>query len=155
MTEDQLYAALQAEYLHLQKTIEDFDSRALTIKAWSVTFGLVSIAGAFASHSYIPFLISSISTAFFWLLEIEWKLFQISYYSRSNLIEAHFRGEAKVEHPFQIGSSWYSAWKTIRIQRVKQVTLWPHVALPHAFVMILGTLLFFLSITHVINLNAT
>jgi hypothetical protein len=154
MTEDQLNAALQAEYLHIQKTIEDFDSRALTIKAWSVTFGLVSIAGAFASHSYIPFLISSISTAFFWLLEIEWKLFQVSYYPRSDLIEAHFRGEAKAEHPFQINSSWYAEWKMIKTQRVKQIALWPHVALPHVFVIILGTLLFFLSITNVINLNA-
>jgi len=36
MTDDQVDAALQAEYLHLQKTIEDFDARALTIKAWSV-----------------------------------------------------------------------------------------------------------------------
>ncbi|VVP24328.1 hypothetical protein PS862_04020 [Pseudomonas fluorescens] len=154
MTEDQLNAALQAEYLHLQKTIEDFDSRALTIKAWSVTFGLVSIAGAFASHSYIPFLISSMSTAIFWLLETQWKLFQICYSSRSSLIEEHFRGKAKVEHPFQIGSSWSTAWKAIRTQKLKQVPLWPHVALPHAFVMILGILLFFLSITHVIDLDA-
>ena len=33
----QLDAALQTEYLHLQKTIEDFDGKAMTIKAWSVT----------------------------------------------------------------------------------------------------------------------
>lgn len=46
MTDDQVDAALQAEYLHLQKTIEDFDARALTIKAWSVTFGLVVFASA-------------------------------------------------------------------------------------------------------------
>ncbi|MCX2546556.1 hypothetical protein [Pseudomonas sp. COW5] len=153
MNQDQLNAALQAEYLHLQKTIEDFDSRALTIKAWSVTFGLASIAGAFASHSNIPFLVSSISTAFFWLLEIEWKLFQMSYSVRSNLIEAHFRGEPKVEHPFQIGTSWYIAWKAIRMERVKHVALWPHVALPHVFVMVLGILLFFLSITNVISVR--
>jgi hypothetical protein len=44
-TRDPLFAALQAEYLQLQKTIEDFDARALTIKAWSVTFGLTALAG--------------------------------------------------------------------------------------------------------------
>jgi len=28
---------LKEEYFHLQDTVEDFDQKALTIKAWSVT----------------------------------------------------------------------------------------------------------------------
>lgn len=56
-----LRAELQAEYLHLQKVIEDFDGRALTIKAWSITFSLVALAGAFASHVTAVLLVSSIS----------------------------------------------------------------------------------------------
>lgn len=151
MTDDQLNSALQAEYLHIQKTIEDFDSRALTIKAWSVTFGLVAIAGAFASHSSIPFLIAAASAAIFWMLEIQWKLFQTSYYARSNQIEAHFRGEARVEHPFQISRSWYSNWKVKRFSEIPRVARWPHVALPHAVVMALGALLFVLSVTQTIK----
>ena len=53
MNEEQLRNALQAEYLHLQKVIEDFDGRALTIKAWSVTFSLVTIAGFFAPKNLL------------------------------------------------------------------------------------------------------
>jgi hypothetical protein len=36
--------------LQLQKTVQDFDGKTLTIKAWSVTFGLATIASAFISH---------------------------------------------------------------------------------------------------------
>lgn len=50
MDTEALNEALQAEYLHIQRAIVDFDARALTIKAWSVSFGLVAIGGAFASH---------------------------------------------------------------------------------------------------------
>jgi hypothetical protein len=151
MTDDQLNTALQAEYLHIQKTIEDFDSRTLTIKAWSVTFGLVAIASAFASHSHIPFLISATSAAIFWMLEIQWKLFQTSYYARSDQIEAHFRGEMRVYHPFQIGKSWNSMWKKKRISEIPRVASWPHVALPHTVVLALGILLFILSVTQTIK----
>lgn len=142
MTDDQLNAALQAEYLQLQKTIEEFDSRALTIKAWSVTFGLAAIAGAFASHSSVPLLVAATSAAIFWALEIQWKLFQTSYYVRSELIEAHFRGETALHHPFQISTSWYTTWKRKRATEPKRIARWPHVALPHVVVLVIGLLLF-------------
>lgn len=145
MTPDQLNAALQAEYLHVQKTIEDFDARALTIKAWSITFSFVAIAGAFASHSRIPFLLSAASAFIFWMLEIQWKIFQAAYYERSNQIEAHFRGGPLIEHPFQIGTSWYAAWRSRRITQIPRVALWLHVALPHVIVMGLGAMLWVLS----------
>jgi len=151
MTPDQLNAALQAEYSHLQKTIEDFDSRALTIKAWSVTFGLVAIAGAFASHSRIPFLISAVSAFIFWALEIQWKIFQISYYARSHEIEAHFRGESKLQHPFQISTSWHRTWLQERVAEIPRVAKWLHVALPHAVVLVLGVLLFVLASAQLIK----
>jgi hypothetical protein len=81
--------ALQAEYYHLQKTIEDFDGRALTIKAWSVTFGLASLVGAFVSRASLVFLIAAAGAALFWLLESFWKAFQLGYYARIEKIEAH------------------------------------------------------------------
>lgn len=152
MNEEQLNAAIQTEYFYLQKTIEDFDSRALTIKAWSVTFSLVAMLAAFSSNSYIPFILSLVSSAVFWLLEVEWKIFQLCYSSRSKLIEMYFRGEAEIKHPLQIGSSWHAEWETVKMQRVKQVMLWPHVALPHGLVMILGGLLFFLATIDVVSL---
>lgn len=151
MTDDKVDAALQAEYLHLQKTIEDFDARALTIKAWSVTFGLVVFASAFAGHSRIPFLISAASAAIFWMLEVQWKLFQASHHARAQRIEGHFRGDASVEHPFQISGSWYASWRARRTTEIARIALWPHVALPHVVLVALGLLLFILSASGVVQ----
>ncbi|MGL6246330.1 hypothetical protein [Pseudomonas sp.] len=152
MTEDQLNAALQAEYLHIQKTIEDFDARALTIKAWSVTFGLAAITGAFISNSCIALLLAALSAAIFWVLETQWKLFQLCYYERSGLIEAHFAGEKVVEHPFQISIAWLRTWREIRYADISAVAQMPHVALPHVIVMGMGVLLFILAILQIIEL---
>jgi hypothetical protein len=145
MEGQQLDAALQAEYLHLQKTIEDFDSRALTIKAWSVSFGLAAIGGAFASHASAVFLIAAAGASLFWYLETTWKVFQMAYYSRSEAIERHFRTNEKLSAPFQIAASWHRSWRRTSPAEVRWVAIWPHVALPHAFVLGLGLLLFVLA----------
>ena len=83
-------AALQVEYYHLQKTIEDFDARAITIKAWSVSFGLASLVGAFASKSHLVFLLAATGAALFWLLEAFWKSFQLGYFLRVKQLEVTF-----------------------------------------------------------------
>ena len=44
-------ALLKEEYLHLQKTVEDFDQRTLTIKAWSVTTSMAGIAASSKSQN--------------------------------------------------------------------------------------------------------
>jgi len=143
--EPQLSTALQAEYLHIQKTIEDFDGRALTIKAWSVTFGLAAIGGAFASHAGAVFLVSAFSACLFWYLETTWKVFQLAYYARSERIERHFRTKDKLQVPFQIGTSWQRRWNATENAEVGWVALWPHVALPHAAVFVFGVVLFCLT----------
>lgn len=152
MTEDQLNAALQAEYLQLQKTIEDFDGRALTIKAWSVTFGLVALSSAFATHAPVAFLMAAISASLFWALEIQWKQFQVAHGARSGQIEAHFRGERKIEFPFQIATTWSQTWNNTRSSTFLRIMRWPHVALPHAVVVGLAFMLFILSMAGVIKL---
>ena len=151
MNDEQLRAALQAEYLHLQKVIEDFDGRALTIKAWSITFSLVALVGAFASHASPVFLVSSISALLFWFIEGSWKTFQYAYYDRSGDIEKYFRGEKKISAPFQIGTSWFRRWQSGGVARLKKILLWPHVALPHVIVAVLGVVLFLLATAGVIK----
>jgi hypothetical protein len=151
MNEDQLRAALQAEYLHLQKVIEDFDGRVLTIKAWSITFSLVALAGAFASHASAVFLVSSISALLFWFLEGSWKTFQYAHYDRSGKIEAYFRGEGKLDSAFQIGTSWHRGWISGGPRTLRQIMLWPHVALPHVVVAAIGLVLFSLNAAGVIR----
>jgi hypothetical protein len=152
VTDDQLDAALQAEYLHLQRTIEDFDGRALFIKAWSVSFGLVAVVGAFASRAPSVFLVASLSACLFWLLETVWKTFQLAYYERSQEIEKHFRGEGQLEHPFQIGASWYRNWSKLAPAEVKRVGLWVHVALPRVFVSLVGVVLYVLAVIGAVTL---
>ena len=134
----QLDAALQTEYLHLQKTIEDFDGKAMTIKAWSVTFSFSVIVGAFASHAPAVLGVAAVSSLLFWFLETMWKSFQLGYYERAAQIEAHFRDESRLSAPHQIGASWMQRWRRMSWSEVARMSLWPHVALPHAAAVLVG-----------------
>jgi hypothetical protein len=142
MEDSEMRALLKDEYLHLQKVIEEFDGRAITIKAWSVTFSLVVLVGAFASHVAAAVLIGSFSAALFWTIEGYWKTFQYAYYDRSGKIERFFAGEINQLVPLQIGSSWFKRWKTGGNRRLLRIMFWPHVALPHVLIFFVGLLLF-------------
>lgn len=145
MPKPELSSALQAEYLHLQKTVEDFDGKALTIKAWSVTFSLTVLVGAFVSHANTVFLIASVASILFWYLETMWKVFQLGYYERIQEIEAHFRGEELQECADQIYASWMNKWNMTTWSQIRAMAMWPHIALPHAVVAAVGFLLFALA----------
>ena len=127
----------------MQKAIEDFDGRVLNIKNWSVVFGFSSVAAAFASHTSAVLLCSAVSAACFWYLEVLWKLSQSAFYARNRLLEQYFRGEAEAPKPLQIATEWYTEWtKLWRESMWKRLALWPHVALPHCFVLVASVFLF-------------
>ena len=65
LTEKQLRKLLKQEYLQLQSTIEGFDGRVLTIKAWSVTFSMMALVGAFAAHAAPALLIAVFGSCLF------------------------------------------------------------------------------------------
>jgi hypothetical protein len=138
-------AALQAEYFHLQKTVEDFDGKALTIKAWSITFSMAVFVGAFTSHSKHVLLISSAASLLFWILESLWKSFQLGYYRRIEAIEAHFRNPSVPMPPFQVNEAWMDRWRSTPWLEVWAMCWWPHIALPHAVVVAGGIALFILA----------
>lgn len=142
MNDDQLRTTLQAEYLHLQKAVEDMDARAVTIKAWSISFSLAAVAGAFASKAANVLLLACASAALFWWLEARWKTFQDAYYGRIDAIERHFRGEQALPSALQIRAAWYASWNGGSRRRLWQILTWPHVALPHAAVAALALLLY-------------
>lgn len=152
MDEDKLRSELQAEYLYLQKVIEDFDARALTIKAWSVTFSLSAIGGAFASNAREVLLVAALSALAFWFLEAMWKSFQIGYVERSLSIETHLRDPAPATVAFQIGTAWKAYWDRDGRIMWARTLWWPHVAFPHALVAFAGLLLFALSLRGAIEL---
>lgn len=152
MDEQQRAAFLRDEYLHLQKTIEDFDGRAVTIKAWSVTFSFVAIVGAFSTHAAVVLVLASLGSALFWLIEGFWKSFQATYYERAFRIERFFRGEIVGLEPFQIGESWTNRWGEGAFQSLLRIMVSPHVALPHALVTLLGLTLFALHQARLVGL---
>jgi hypothetical protein len=145
VNDEQRCELLKEEYLQLHRAIEELDGRALTIKAWSVTFSLTALIGAFAAHSPAVFLVSSFGSCLFWLIEAMWKTFQYAFYERMNQIEDYFAGKKpEAPAPLQIGRAWYDRWS--RLGRAKQlrILMWPHVALPHAAVALVGVALFLL-----------
>ena len=151
MDEQQRAAFLRDEYLHVQKVIEDFDGRAITIKTWSISFSLVAIVGAFATHASTALLVGSLSSALFWLIEGFWKSFQDAYYERAQSIERFFAGENQELVPFQIGPSWYTRWRKGGYRRLVRIMAWQHVALPHALILLVGLVLYALHVSGVIR----
>jgi hypothetical protein len=142
MDETEKIKLLKDEYLHLQKAIDDFDTRVLTIKAWSITFSLVVFTAAFSYRAPAALLVGSLSACLFWIIEGMWKEFQLAYYDRAQKIEDYFAGETQDIVPMQIKTSWYKSWKNVNPKQRRKRMLWPHVALPHVVVFLLGLLLY-------------
>jgi len=152
LTSEEKHELLKSEYLHLQKVIEDFDGRAVTIKAWSISFSLVALVSAFASHAAPILLVASFSALLFWIIESFWKTFQYAYYDRAGDIEEFFRGDKRDLIPLQIGVFWYKRWKSGGMRRLIRIMGWPHVALPHALIFFVGLILFVIVQAKVINI---
>jgi len=74
---------LKEEYFHLQDTVEDFDQKALTIKAWSVTLSMAGFGVAFTKSAPSILLLAALASLLFWVTEALWKSFQRAYYSGS------------------------------------------------------------------------
>jgi hypothetical protein len=145
MTEAKCLEFLKEEYFQLQRSIEEFDGRALTIKAWSVTFSMVALVGAFAARAPAVLLVAAFGSCLFWFLECTWKTFQYAFYERINAIEDYFAGKGERPIPLQIGRAWYQRWSTIGPKKLCRIMTWPRVALPHALIALAGLVLFVLN----------
>jgi hypothetical protein len=132
---------LKEEYFHLQKTVEDFDQRALTIKAWSVTTSMAGIAASFLhEHAAVVALLSSLASVSFWMIESLWKEFQQCYYPRIQIIETAFRSDTVNTLPLQITEYWIKTFRSYDATLFLRIMAWPHVALPHAPIVLLGVI---------------
>jgi hypothetical protein len=132
-------ALLKEEYFHLQKTVEDFDQRTLSIKAWSVTTSMAGIAASFLHEkAAVICLLSAIASFSFWVIEALWKEFQQCYYPRIRNLEKAFREDLPQENPLQINTSWSITYHSYNLAIFIRVMGWPHVMLPHAMVMMIG-----------------
>lgn len=134
---------LRQEYFHLQKTVEEFDQRAITIKNWSVTVSIGAIGTAFTQKMPVLLLLASGSALLFWIIEMAWKSFQTAHYERIDAIEAYMRGELKEGFCTpDISRSWRISWEKRPLWRI---FWWGHVCLPHAVIFVLGIVVWFIN----------
>ncbi|SHF69470.1 hypothetical protein [Pedobacter caeni] len=145
---------LKEEYFHLQKVIEDFDSKTITIKAWSVTGSLVVIGAGFTDKGTKElFLVAAFASLLFWVIEGTWKLFQLSYYARIKVIETYFANpKGQTIHPLQIYDAFGKSYKNHQKKRLFPVMFWRNILLPHLFIVIGGIALYLLTRNGVIVL---
>lgn len=141
MNEESERELLLAEHLKLQDIIEDFDKRALTIKAWSFTISAAGIVTSYVEGSTSVLAIATICSFFFWLVEGTWKVNQQCFYSRVWHIERAFR-EHEAVIPLQIATQWSSEYQNKKsFLYLWRVLWWSHVALPHVLLVIFGLVL--------------
>lgn len=159
MEEQDIAGYLAQEYLFLQKTVEDFDSRALTIKAWSVTFSTAGLGLAYQQHNPVLLLVAACSALAFWIVDAVWKYHQRAFYPRIAEIEQWFAGrakKAKAAAPFQINRRWQSEFArglfdwvhtrgTDSMWKAYAVPFFVGVAMPHAAIAAAGVLLYVLA----------
>jgi len=138
---------IKQEYFHLQDTVESFDEKSLTIKAWSVTLSMAGIGAAFTATVDLLLLLSAGSSLLFWLIEGSWKTFQQANYHRIREIEKFMNDEVS-EDSFKapnITGAWSVGWRNISLLKVM---VWPHVFLPHAIVAATGVILWLINLKY-------
>ena len=138
---DDVRELLRDEYMKLQDIIESFDERALTIKAWSVSFSFAAIGAAYAADGWPVLMLAGLSALLFWSIEGLWKSFQDAHYGRLYALEDYFAGTSPPPAPLQIGRSWYARWKGGGMRRLLRIMTWPHVWLPHGVACLLALVL--------------
>lgn len=132
---------LGQEYFHLQKVIEDYDTKTLTVKAWSVTFSATAIGFAYDKHERVILVVALASSLAFWVMEALLKANQQAYYHRIGEIEIHFSG-GEQRKPLQIGAAWEAAFKAAGgYHRISSLMRWPHVFMPHLAIGLLALVL--------------
>ncbi|MEL6256140.1 MAG: hypothetical protein AAFR87_29315 [Bacteroidota bacterium] len=131
---------LHSEYLHIQRTMEDFDSRALTLKIWASCFSIFLLGLVLYVQKELLFMLPPLTTIIFWLIETQWKTFQYAHYERAGKIEAFFAGKGNDIHPMQIGTDWYKSWKAGGFLRFIKTALRAHVILPHGILLFISIL---------------
>lgn len=145
-SEDKSVEHLSREYMRIQQIVEDFDSKSLTIKAWSVTLSAAGIVTSYAQKSPMILLVACCSAVVFWIVEALWKTNQQAYYKRVYDIEHYFLDPVGKFPPYQIATSWSRAWHARgRGGLALQIMVWPHVMLPHAIVAVAAAALFLIA----------
>ena len=152
MNKAETNSLLKDEYFQIERVILDFDQRAITIKAWSVTASMAGISASFLSDSYMLLLLASLSSIVFWTIEGFWKQFQSAHYKRCGDIEKYFAGKHDILIPLQIANSWIKTLKKGGNKRLWKIMCMPHVALPHILIADVGIIILNLALNGTIEI---
>lgn len=172
-SKDGLIKGMNDEYYKLLGIVVEFDKNLLIVKGWGVTFSLVALAGGFQQEHFGLFLVACISALAFWVIEGTIKRHQMRYYFRMREIEViNFEltqrtlpDKSKISTPqidwnWKIANDYYTGKRKgtppapkryLKTLSYSFVWFFPHVAMPHALVVILGGILFVLGLYGVIN----
>lgn len=127
------------EYELLYTTYENYNQQSLTLKGWSATVGLAAILAIYSEKigkfGRTGIVAAAVSVIPFWITDAFWKSYQIAFLGRIESLEKITNCSAQTEHSFGIVSVWrdaYSSWDWLGTMYL------PNVALPHAFILILG-----------------
>ncbi len=122
---------LEKEYFHIQNVVEQFDSKSLTVKAWSVTLSAAIVGSSVFKGDLELLICAAIASLLFWLIDAYWKTFQFAYYKRIGQIEDYFSGKIDNISTPQIGTVWGEAYNEGGKKKLFEIMFWPHVLVPH------------------------
>lgn len=138
---------LWKEYNLIYGIYEGYGGQLIELKGWSVTVGLAALLAAYSKpvskNGRIAVLIAALSAIPFWLTETLWKQFQNANLSRLKEIEKCAKSWDEACSILQSISAWDLAYKADKYVGWFKVAFDPHVLLPHAFLFVLGLVLFF------------
>jgi len=144
--QEQIVSILQEEYFYLQKSVDEYDKKSLTIKGWSITFSLAILVGAFVKCNEILLLISSFSALLFWIIDWYWKQFQNANYARLFDIERFISGrEIKDFRYLNVTGSWFASFKSNTKSKKVKLFFLPQTHLPYSIILAFGFIIFTLN----------
>jgi hypothetical protein len=126
---------LREEYALVEHFIDGLDQRALSLKAWSVTIGVAGIAYALASDHHEILLVAALANVMLWIVEAIGKSFQGVYIVRAREIEGAIADHRLETETPGIAATWRRVWRPRSYGRYVTIMRWPHVFLPHAFIV--------------------
>lgn len=129
-------ASRSEEYFAVLNVVSEYDGRFITIKEWSVALGAVGVAAAFTADHRSLFLVATLSSLCFWIIEGLAKRHQQRYYRVMREIEK--AGDPAVFAP-RIDWSWDNAVNDSTPSKIDdrgktglfQPFFYPSVWLPH------------------------
>lgn len=152
---DDKISLLKDEYIKLHDLIDSFDDKTLKIKEMSITVSIAAIGGAYVAKEPLLLLLASFSGFVFWIIEYQWKSFQMPHFERVREIEKLFQNGDHVIEIFQISHNWDSYHNNLTFMKKIRILTYANVLIPHLVTFVVGALLYILYLYDIIPIVST